>query len=54
MRWYFIDKNERGESSLYALSDLKVREDATFNKDYLQGNMELFLSLIMMILWMVN
>lgn len=33
----FIDKNERGESGLYALSDLKVREDATFNKDYLQG-----------------
>lgn len=33
----FIDKNERGESNLYALSDLKVREDATFNKDYLQG-----------------
>jgi AAA15 family ATPase/GTPase len=33
----FIDKNEFGESSLYALSDLKVREDATFNKDYLQG-----------------
>lgn len=33
----FIDKNERGESCLYSLSDLKVREDATFNKDYLQG-----------------
>ena len=33
----FIEKNERGESSLYALSDLKVREDASFNKDYLQG-----------------
>ena len=33
----FVDKNERGESSLYALSDLKVREDASFNKDYLQG-----------------
>ena len=33
----FIDKNERGESALYALSDLKVREDATFSKDYLQG-----------------
>lgn len=33
----FIEKNERGESSLYALSDLKVREDATFSKDYLQG-----------------
>ncbi len=33
----FIDKNDKGESTLYALSDLKVREDATFNKDYLQG-----------------
>ncbi len=33
----FVDKNKRGESTLYALSDLKVREDATFNKDYLQG-----------------
>lgn len=33
----FVDKNERGESTLYALSDLKVREDATFHKDYLQG-----------------
>jgi len=26
-----------GISKLYALSDLKVREDASFNKDYLQG-----------------
>lgn len=33
----FIEKNERGESSLVALSDMKVREDATFNKDYIQG-----------------
>lgn len=33
----FVDKNERGESTLYALSDLKVREDAAFSKDYLQG-----------------
>ncbi len=33
----FVDKNDRGESTLYALSDLKVREDATFSKDYLQG-----------------
>lgn len=33
----FVDKNFKGESKLYALSDLKVREDATFNKDYLQG-----------------
>lgn len=34
---YFVDKNKYGESSLYALSDLRVREDATFNKEYLQG-----------------
>ena len=33
----FIDKNDRGESKLYALSDLRVREDASFSKDYLQG-----------------
>lgn len=33
----FVDKNKRGESCLYALSDLKVREDATFSKEYLQG-----------------
>ncbi len=33
----FIDKNNRGESKLYALSDLRVREDASFSKDYLQG-----------------
>jgi len=33
----FVDKNNRGESSLYSLSDLKVRDDATFNKDYIQG-----------------
>jgi hypothetical protein len=33
----FIDKNERGESRLYALSDKKVRDDASFSKDYMQG-----------------
>jgi len=33
----FVDKNNQGASSLYSLSDLKIREDATFNKDYLQG-----------------
>ncbi|MGB7606710.1 MAG: ATP-binding protein [Lutisporaceae bacterium] len=33
----FVDKNEQGASSLFALSDMKVREDATFSKDYLQG-----------------
>ena len=33
----FVDKNSRGESRLYALSDKKVRDDATFSKDYMQG-----------------
>ncbi|MCL2527156.1 MAG: ATP-binding protein [Defluviitaleaceae bacterium] len=33
----FIEKNERGESNLFSLSDLKAREDASFSKDYLQG-----------------
>lgn len=33
----FVDKNHMGESKLYSLSDLKIREDATFSKDYLQG-----------------
>ena len=33
----FIDKNDRGESKIYALSDLRVREDSTFSKDYMQG-----------------
>ena len=33
----FADKNLKGESTLYSLSDLKIREDATFHKDYMQG-----------------
>ncbi|MDO3411111.1 ATP-binding protein [Saccharibacillus sp. CPCC 101409] len=34
----FVDKNQRGESSLYSLADLKkVRQDATFHKDYFNG-----------------
>lgn len=33
----FVDKNRRGESTLYALSDLKIREDASFDKDYMRG-----------------
>ncbi len=33
----FIDKGINGVSRIYALSDLKIREDATFYKDYLQG-----------------
>lgn len=33
----FIDKNERGESNIYALSDMKVSDDDRFDKDYLHG-----------------
>jgi len=33
----FVDKNNRGESSIYSLSDLKVRDDASFSKDYMRG-----------------
>lgn len=33
----FVEKNEKGESSLYTLADIKVREDARFAKDYLSG-----------------
>lgn len=33
----FVDKNRRGESSIYTLADIKARSDATFSKDYLYG-----------------
>ncbi len=33
----FVDKNERGESKIYTLADLKVREDSSFYKEYIQG-----------------
>ena len=33
----FIEKNNRGESRLYTLADLKVRSDASFAKDYFNG-----------------
>lgn len=33
----FVDKDYRGVSKIYALSDLKIKEDVTFNKGYLQG-----------------
>ena len=32
-----IDKNDKGESSLYSLSDLKIRSDASFDKEYFKG-----------------
>ncbi|RKX82515.1 MAG: ATP-binding protein [Spirochaetes bacterium] len=34
---WFTEKNKDNESDLYPLSDIKVRKDATFNKDYIQG-----------------
>lgn len=39
---WFVEKNEKGASSLYSLveykiNDVKVRKDATYNKDYLGG-----------------
>lgn len=33
----FVDKNEKGESTLYTLADLGVKQDATFDKDYFKG-----------------
>ena len=34
----FVDKNEKGESSVYSLVDLRnVSQDATYNKDYFNG-----------------
>lgn len=33
----FVDKNEKGESFLYTLADIKARSDASFSKDYLAG-----------------
>ena len=32
-----VDKNEKGESTIYSLAELKVRSDVTFNKDYFKG-----------------
>lgn len=34
---WFTQKNGRGESQLYSLSDYKVRSDASYEKDYLLG-----------------
>lgn len=33
----FVEKNRKGESSLYTLADIKARSDASFAKDYLAG-----------------
>ena len=34
---WFVQKDEYGYSELVALSDFKVRSDASFEKDYLAG-----------------
>lgn len=33
----FVEKNKRGESSIYTLADIKARSDASFAKDYMAG-----------------
>lgn len=33
----FVDKNKKGESTVFTLADIKVRSDASFSKDYLFG-----------------
>lgn len=33
----FVEKNEKGESILYTLADIKARADASFAKDYMAG-----------------
>jgi uncharacterized protein len=34
---WFVEKDKYGASHLYSLSDFKVRNDASYQKDYLQG-----------------
>lgn len=34
---YFVDKNNKESSTLYSLSDFKLRKDSSFNKDYIAG-----------------
>ena len=33
----FVEKNKKGESTLYTLADIKARSDASFAKDYMAG-----------------
>ena len=33
----FVEKNRKGESTLYTLADIKARSDASFAKDYMAG-----------------
>ncbi len=34
---WFVEKDEEGASHLYSLAELKVRNDASYGSDYLQG-----------------
>ncbi len=35
---YFVEKNQKGESTFYSLADFKgIRNDASFEKDYIKG-----------------
>ena len=34
---WFIEKNQKGESSLFSLAEFRVRNDSSFEKDYLGG-----------------
>ena len=34
---WFVEKDDYGHSTLKALSDFKIRSDASFEKDYLSG-----------------
>lgn len=47
----FVDKNSRGESPIYALSDLKVQKMRLLIKIIFKVNMVPFTSLTMMKLW---
>ena len=34
---WFVEKDQKGASDLYSLAELKIRNDASFDKDYIQG-----------------
>ncbi|MCX7045925.1 MAG: AAA family ATPase [Candidatus Sumerlaeota bacterium] len=34
---WFMEKSEQGATELYSLAEIKVRKDASFEKDYIQG-----------------
>lgn len=34
---WFVEKNEKGQSKMYSLAEFKVRNDSSFEKDYLAG-----------------